>query len=80
MYDLYQSGNTLPVGTGARLPKHKGILLSSNTVGNASFYFLNDQGNTFLAGLSFAAGVNILPVGVWSVQSLASGLTAYRLN
>jgi len=80
MYDLYQTGNTLPVGTGFRLPKHKGILLSSNTVNGAAFYFLNDQGNTFLAGLSFAAGFEILPIQVWSVHTLGSGQTAYRLN
>ena len=80
MYDLYQLGNTLPVGTGARLPKHKGILMSSSSAAGASFYFYNDQGNTFLAGLSFAAGIEILPIEVWSVQGIAAGQTAYRLN
>jgi hypothetical protein len=80
MYDQYLRGNTFNVGDNIRLPKHKGFLFSGNANSYASFYIWNDQGNTLAVGLTFAGGISILPVQAYSVQSLASGLTGYRLN
>jgi hypothetical protein len=81
MYDKYLRGNTFLTGpTG--LPKHKGFLFShSASAGlSAGFYMINDEGNTFFMGLTFASGINILPVGVHSVVNMATGLTGLRLN
>lgn len=81
MYDKYLKGNTFLTGPTA-LPNHKGFLFSHSTSGglSAGFYFLNDQGNTFFMGLTFSDGVTILPIGVYSVLNMATGLTGLRLN
>ena len=81
MYDQYLTGNTFLTGpTG--LPKHKGFLFcnSDTNIKGATFYFLNDQGNTFVMGLSFGSGINILQMRVYSVLDMAAGLTGLRLN
>jgi hypothetical protein len=78
MYDKYQTGNTFATGA-TKLPKHKGFLFTGAAVG-ATFYFINDQGNTFSMGITFPAGVTILPVGAYSVLSMGAGLTGLMLN
>lgn len=81
MYDQYLTGNTFLTGpTG--LPKHKGFIFcnSDTNIKDATFYFLNDQGNTFAMGLSFGVGTHILPMRVYSVLGMATGLTGLRLN
>lgn len=80
MYDKYSSLNSFAVGTGTKLPKHKGFLFSSNSPAGATFYMLNDGGSTFTMGISFASGMNILPIQAWSVQALSTGLTGFYLN
>jgi hypothetical protein len=79
MYDKYQTGNTFVTGA-TQFAKHKGFLFSTSTTSGATFYFINDQGNTFSMGLTFPAGVTILPVGAYSIVSMAAGLTGLRLN
>lgn len=81
MYDKYLRGNTFLTGpTG--LPQHKGFLFSHSVSSGlgATFYMVNDQGNTFTMGLTFGVGVTILPVAVYSVVNMATGLTGFRLN
>ena len=78
MYDKYLTGNTFATGAN-KLPKHKGFLFTGAAV-NATFYFVNDQGNTFSMGITFPAGVTILPVGAYSVLSMGAGLTGLMLN
>ena len=56
MYDKYLQGNTFST-TGSKLTAHKGFLIingTSNLVG-ATFYFVNKEGNTLSAGVSFAS-------------------------
>lgn len=77
MYDKYLTGNTFATGS-TRLPKHKGFLF--NGTDGATFYMLNDQGNTFAYNLGFTGGPNILPMSVYSVFSMGSGLTGLYLN
>lgn len=79
MYDSYLRGNTFTVDGNIRQPKHKGFLFNSSG-GGATFYLVNDSGNTISIGVTFAAGMNIFPVQVYSVAGMATGLTGYRLN
>jgi len=81
MYDKYLRGNTFSTGQ-TLLPKHKGFLFSHSISGgaDATFMFIDDNGNTFFMGLTFASGINILPMGVHSVVNMAAGLTGLRLN
>jgi hypothetical protein len=74
MYDKYQTGNTFIASTTNRIPKHKGFLFSGG--GTASFYLVNDQGNTFRYNINFTSGMNILPVQSFMVN----GLTGLYLN
>lgn len=76
MYDKYISGNTLPID--AKLPKIKGLAIFGN--GNASFYIVNDQGNTIGMTLGFSGGMTILPMQVHTVRPLPAGLTGMYLN
>ena len=81
MYDKYLRGNTFLTGpTG--LPKHKGFLFShSASAGlSAGFYIINDEGNTFFMGLTFASGINILPMQIHTLRPHPTGLTALYLN
>lgn len=77
MYDKYLTGNTFIASTTNRIPKHKGFLINGGAT--SSFYFVNDQGNTFSFNLNFPSGMNILPVQAFMVTSLG-GNTALYLN
>jgi hypothetical protein len=80
MYDKYNSLTPLPAA-GTRIPKHKGILISSHTTGFVRFDYLNVTGNTFTTGLTLTSGISILPVEVYSLNtSLPAGVTAYYMN
>jgi len=80
MYDKYNSLTPLPAA-GTRIPKHKGILISSDSNGFVRFNYLNVTGNTFTTGLTLSSGISILPVEVHSLNtSLPAGVTAYYIN
>lgn len=78
MYDKYITGNTFTALT--RLPRNKGLLLSSNSGITASFYVLNDQGNTFTMNVVINGGLNILPMQVHTVSNFPAGITGLYLN
>lgn len=76
MYDKYLRGNTVAIDT--VLSKMKGMLISGN--GNASFYIVNDAGNTIGITLGFSGGINILPMQIHTLRPHPTGLTALYLN
>ena len=77
MYDKYLTGNTFATGS-TRLPKHKGFLFEGTD--GATFYLMNDQGNTFSYNIGFTGGPNIFPMSVYSVFQMGAGLTGLYLN
>jgi hypothetical protein len=80
MYDKYFLGNTFTTGSGAQLPKHKGIFITSGVCAGSTFYIVNSQGNTFAMNVIFPAGSNVFPMQVYSVLSLAAGQTGMYVN
>lgn len=78
MYDKYFQAN--PITTGSKIPKHKGILISANASTNISLNLVNVNGNTFAAGITFAAGPTIFPMQVHSISTIPAGVTAFYLN
>jgi len=82
MYDKYFSVNTLP-GVNVPIPKHKGILVSTNAAATITFIFGTNPGvgGTMSAGLTFSAGTSILPIQPYALgATLASGVTAFYIN
>jgi hypothetical protein len=83
MYDKYSQAN--PITIGAKIPKHKGILLTgafglgSNGV---TMTFVNNSGTTFNTVLTFVANTtNIVPMQAYAIPTaLPTGCTAFYLN
>lgn len=80
MYDKYYQAQTFTVNT--RLPKHKGILFSGATAGTNTSIPVNfiNGGGTLGATLSISLSPYILPMQLYSVLSLPSGMTAWCIN
>lgn len=80
MYDKYFLLNTLP-GVNVQIPKHKGILVSTNAAATVNFVFLSTMGTTLSAGLTFSSGTSILPIQPYALgATLGSGVTAFYIN
>lgn len=82
MYDIYQSGNTFPVGS-ARLPKHKGFVMfggATATTTGFTAYILNDEGNTISMNFNLAAGPNYYSNKFYAITALTAGVTGLMLN
>ena len=80
MYDKYFTAQNFTVGT--KIPKHKGILLAGATAGGTkcSFHFINNSGNTFSTTIDINQSPYILPIQIYTMPSMAAGMTAYYLN
>ena len=78
MYDKYFQAN--PITTGSKIPKHKGILVSAHIATNVPLNLVTAAGNTFSAGITFAAVPTIFPMQVHSIATIPAGVTAYYLN
>jgi len=78
MYDKYQNANKITVN--AKIPKHKGILITANADAHIPLSVYIGDGSTLSAGLTFAAGTTILPMEVYSITSFPAGTTGFYLN
>jgi hypothetical protein len=83
MYDKYFQAN--PIRIGARIPKHKGILLTGSVAsGNpgVTMTFVNGSGNTFNTALTLTnSTTTIVPMQVYAIPSaLPTGITAFYVN
>ena len=80
MYDKYFTATPFTVGT--KIPKHKGILLAGATAGGTkcTFHFVNTNGSTFSSTIDISQTPYILPMQIYTMPSMASGMTAYYLN
>jgi hypothetical protein len=80
MYDKYLLVN--PITTGTVLPKHKGLLIAGATAGGTKFTasFVKAGGLTFSSTFDISQTPYILPIQVYSIPSIPSGLTAFYLN
>ena len=80
MYDKYFTAQSFTVGS--KIPKHKGIMFIGATAGTktSTVHFINNSGNTFSVSLDVNSTPYILPVQIYTVQTLATGCTAYYLN
>lgn len=81
MYDKYNTANSFQPGP-SRLPRHKGFLFNNTGLTGATFYLVNDVGNTFsfYMGLTGPNQPIIVPMQAWSVLALGTGLTGLYLN
>jgi hypothetical protein len=82
MYDIYQSGNTFPVGAN-RLPKHKGFVMFGGATAipfGFTAYILNDQGNTISMNFNLDAGPNYYPNKFYAIAAMTAGVTGMMLN
>jgi hypothetical protein len=82
MYDKYSKANTFSLNT--KLGSHKGLLLtvaSGSSTPSATVYMLNSGGNTGAVTLPLVASTsNVVPIQVYSVLSLSTGVTGWILN
>ena len=80
MYDKYFQAN--PITIGSRIPKHKGILFSGGTAGTVSstIHLVKVDGATAALGLVVNQSPYILPMQVYTVTTLAPGVTAWYIN
>lgn len=82
MYDKYFVANQFTPGN-SKLPKHKGLLFSgatAGTVATSTVHMVTSAGPTLSASLLINSSPYIFPFQVWSVPSLAGGLTAWYIN
>ena len=81
MYDKYFQANQFSLGS-TKLPKHKGILFSGGTAGTASstIHVVTTPGATAALGLVVNQSPYILPMQVYAVPTLATGVTAWYIN
>jgi hypothetical protein len=81
MYDKYAQANSFSLGS-SKLPKHKGILFSGATAGTAAstLHVLKIDGSTAAISLIVNQSPYILPMQVYAIPTLATGLTAWYIN
>ena len=82
MYDKYSQANSFSLGS-SKLPKHKGILFTganSSTTAASTLHVVNINGSTAALSLIVNQSPYILPMQVYAVTALATGVTAWYLN
>lgn len=81
MYDKYFQANQFSLGS-TKLPKHKGILFSGGTASTAAstIHVVNNAGATATLGLVVNQSPYILPMQVYAVTALATGVTAWYIT
>jgi len=81
MYDKYFQATQFSLGS-SKLPKHKGILFSGGVAGTTSstIHVIKNDGSTAAMGIVVNQSPYILPMQVYAITTLASGLTAAYIN
>jgi hypothetical protein len=83
MYDKYFTANQFSLGS-TKLPKHKGILFSGGTAttGSSTIHVLNNGPTGATAALTLVINQSpyILPMQVYAVTALATGVTAWYIT
>lgn len=81
MYDKYSTANQFSLGS-SKLPKHKGILFSGGVAATtaSTIHVVNTAGVTSAMSIIINESPYILPMQVYAVPTLASGLTAWYIN
>ena len=81
MYDKYFTANQFSLGS-TKLPKHKGILFSGGVAatGASTIHVVNPAGATAAMSIIVNQSPYILPMQVYAITTLASGMTAAYIN